>query len=85
MSSVVDPEDRATAVLCGDGAGTVLIEAVEDESVGILDHVFHMDGEGETSLYIPAAGASSPPAPTPSPSDGTTSCRIGRPCSGRRA
>jgi 3-oxoacyl-[acyl-carrier-protein] synthase-3 len=60
MSSVVDPEDRATAVLFGDGAGTVLIEAVEDESVGILDHVFHMDGEGETSLYIPAGGSIEP-------------------------
>jgi 3-oxoacyl-[acyl-carrier-protein] synthase-3 len=60
MSSVVDPEDRATAVLFGDGAGTVLIEAVEDESVGILDHVFHMDGEGESSLYIPAGGSVEP-------------------------
>jgi 3-oxoacyl-[acyl-carrier-protein] synthase-3 len=60
MSSVVDPEDRATAVLFGDGAGTVLIEAVEDESVGILDHVFHMDGEVESSLYIPAGGSVEP-------------------------
>jgi 3-oxoacyl-[acyl-carrier-protein] synthase-3 len=60
MSSVVDPEDRATAVLFGDGAGTVLIEAVDDEAVGILDHVFHMDGEGESSLYIPAGGSVEP-------------------------
>jgi 3-oxoacyl-[acyl-carrier-protein] synthase-3 len=54
MSSVVNPEDRATAALFGDGAGTVLIGPVEDESVGILDHVCHMNGEGELSLYIPA-------------------------------
>ena len=60
MSGVVDPEDRATAVLFGDGAGSVLIEAVEDESVGILDHIFHMDGEGELSLYIPAGGSVEP-------------------------
>ncbi|OLD80686.1 MAG: hypothetical protein AUI33_01650 [Ignavibacteria bacterium 13_1_40CM_2_61_4] len=60
MSSVVDPEDRATAVLFGDGAGTVLVEPVEDESVGILDHVCHMDGEGEASLYIPAGGSVEP-------------------------
>ncbi len=60
MSSVVDPKDRATAVLFGDGAGAVLIEAVEDESVGILDHVFRMDGEGESSLYIPAGGSVEP-------------------------
>ena len=60
MSSVVNPEDRATAVLFGDGAGTVLIEPVEDESVGILDHVCHMNGEGESSLYIPAGGSVEP-------------------------
>jgi 3-oxoacyl-[acyl-carrier-protein] synthase-3 len=60
MSSVVDPEDRATAVLFGDGAGTVLVEPVEDESVGILDHVCHMNGEGESSLYIPAGGSVEP-------------------------
>lgn len=60
MSSVVDPEDRATAVLFGDGAGAVLIEAVEDDSVGILDHVCRMDGEGESSLYIPAGGSVEP-------------------------
>jgi 3-oxoacyl-[acyl-carrier-protein] synthase-3 len=60
MSSVVNPEDRATAVLFGDGAGTVLVEPVEDESVGILDHVCHMDGEGELSLYIPAGGSVEP-------------------------
>jgi 3-oxoacyl-[acyl-carrier-protein] synthase-3 len=60
MSSVIDPEDRATAVLFGDGAGAVLIEAVEDESVGILDHVFQMDGEGEAALYIPAGGSVEP-------------------------
>jgi 3-oxoacyl-[acyl-carrier-protein] synthase-3 len=60
MSSVVNPEDRATAVLFGDGAGTVLIEPVEDESVGILDHVCHMNGDGESSLYIPAGGSVEP-------------------------
>src|SRR5439155_21661999 len=60
MSSVVNPEDRATAVLFGDGAGTVLIEPVEDESVGILDYVCHMNGEGESSLYIPAGGSVEP-------------------------
>src|SRR4029450_10302218 len=60
MSSVVNPEDRATAVLFGDGAGTVLIESVEDESVGILDYVCHMNGEGESSLYLPAGGSVEP-------------------------
>ena len=63
MSSVIDPEDRTTAVLFGDGAGAVLIEAIEDESVGILDSVCHMDGEGEESLYIPAGGSVEPATP----------------------
>jgi 3-oxoacyl-[acyl-carrier-protein] synthase III len=57
MSTVVDPRDRATAVLFGDGAGAVLVELVDDEEVGILGHVCHMDGEGEQSLYIPAGGS----------------------------
>src|SRR5207247_3899072 len=50
MSSVVDPQDRATAVLFGDGAGTVLVEPVGDESCGILDLVCRMDGEGVAPL-----------------------------------
>ncbi len=60
MSSVVDPDDRATAVLFGDGAGAVLVEPVEDETVGILDHVCRMDGEGEPALHIPAGGSVEP-------------------------
>src|SRR5438876_5578892 len=60
MSSVVDAQDRATAVLFGDGAGVVLVEAADDESLGILDHVCHMDGEGETALHIPAGGSAQP-------------------------
>src|SRR5215813_2464645 len=60
MSTVIDPADRATAVLFGDGAGAVLVEPSEDEGVGILDHVCHMDGEGEASLYIPAGGSVEP-------------------------
>jgi len=60
MSTVIDPADRTTAVLFGDGAGAVLVETTDDESVGILDHVCHMDGEGESALYIPAGGSVEP-------------------------
>ena len=63
MSSVVDPLDRATAVLFGDGAGAVLVEAVEDETVGVLEHVCHMDGAGEAALYIPSGGSLEPASP----------------------
>jgi len=57
MSSVVDPTDRATAVLFGDGAGVVLVEMSEDDEVGVFEHVCHMDGEGAAALYIPAGGS----------------------------
>ncbi|HEX3178791.1 MAG TPA: beta-ketoacyl-ACP synthase III [Methylomirabilota bacterium] len=60
MSSVVDPLDRATAVLFGDGAGAVLVEPTDDESVGVLEHVCHMDGAGEEALYIPSGGSLEP-------------------------
>jgi 3-oxoacyl-[acyl-carrier-protein] synthase-3 len=62
MSTVIDPTDRATAVLFGDGAGAVLVEPVDDDSVGILDHVCAMDGEGEEALYIPSGGSLRPPS-----------------------
>jgi 3-oxoacyl-[acyl-carrier-protein] synthase-3 len=60
MSTVVDPRDRATAVLFGDGAGAVLVEPIEDEAVGILDHVCFMDGGGEEALHIPSGGSLKP-------------------------
>ncbi|HXU90976.1 MAG TPA: beta-ketoacyl-ACP synthase III [Methylomirabilota bacterium] len=60
MSSVVDPHDRATAVLFGDGAGAVLVEPLPDDEVGVLDHVCHMDGAGEPALYIPSGGSLEP-------------------------
>ena len=60
MSTVIDPLDRATAVLFGDGAGAVLVEPVDDERVGILDHVCAMDGGGEEVLYIPSGGSLQP-------------------------
>lgn len=60
MSTVIDPLDRATAVLFGDGAGAVLVEPIDDDGVGILDHVCFMDGGGEEALYIPSGGSLRP-------------------------
>lgn len=62
MSTVIDPLDRATAVLFGDGAGAVLVEPIEDEALGLLDHVCFMDGGGEEALYIPSGGSLNPPS-----------------------
>ncbi|PYN03775.1 MAG: 3-oxoacyl-ACP synthase [Candidatus Rokuibacteriota bacterium] len=60
MSSVIDPADRATAVLFGDGAGVVLVEESDSDEVGVFEHVCHMDGEGAAALYIPAGGSVAP-------------------------
>ncbi|PYX16821.1 MAG: 3-oxoacyl-ACP synthase, partial [Acidobacteria bacterium] len=37
MSSIIDYTDRATCVIFGDGAGAVLLEPAEDDSVGLID------------------------------------------------
>ena len=43
MSAIVDHQDRATAVLFGDGAGAVILDPSEDES-GFVDHILGADG-----------------------------------------
>jgi 3-oxoacyl-[acyl-carrier-protein] synthase III len=43
MSTVVDPCDRSTAVLFGDGAGAVILEPTDGES-GFVDHILGADG-----------------------------------------
>ena len=46
MSSLVDYQDRATCVLFGDGAGAVLVEATEEEGVGVQNSYLRTDGKG---------------------------------------
>jgi 3-oxoacyl-[acyl-carrier-protein] synthase-3 len=60
MSSIMDMTDRNTCVLFGDGAGAVLVERVEPERGGILDHIHHIDGSGARFLYMPAGGSREP-------------------------
>jgi 3-oxoacyl-[acyl-carrier-protein] synthase-3 len=43
MTKVVDPEDRSTAVLFGDGAGAVVLERGSGRS-GFVDHILGADG-----------------------------------------
>ena len=47
MSTIVDPEERSTAVLFGDGAGAVVLDAGEGDS-GFVDHILGADGRGAT-------------------------------------
>src|SRR3954468_15883355 len=59
MSSIIDPLDRTTAVLFGDGAGAVLLEPAEP-TFGILDFYHRVDGSGRNDLLMPAGGSLHP-------------------------
>ena len=61
MSSVVDYKDRQTCALFGDGAAAVLLEATEDENIGVLDSHFRTDGKGLPFLHLKAGGSVCPP------------------------
>ena len=45
MSTIVDQNERSTAVLFGDGAGAAILDAGDGES-GFLDHILGADGRG---------------------------------------
>jgi len=60
MSSIIDPQDRATCVLFGDGAGAVLLEPSENDGIGLLDFILRCDGSGGKHLNMPAGGSSMP-------------------------
>jgi len=60
MSSIIDYTDRATCVIFGDGAGAVILEPAEDDSVGIIDFIHEIDGSGGCSLYMPGGGSLNP-------------------------
>jgi 3-oxoacyl-[acyl-carrier-protein] synthase-3 len=59
MSTIINKEDRATAVLFGDGAGAVIVEQVEP-GYGILDFEHRIDGSGGEFLFMPAGGSLKP-------------------------
>jgi 3-oxoacyl-[acyl-carrier-protein] synthase-3 len=59
MSAIIDPLDRTTAVLFGDGAGAVLLEEAEP-GYGILDFHHRVDGSGRNDLLMPAGGSLHP-------------------------
>jgi 3-oxoacyl-[acyl-carrier-protein] synthase-3 len=59
MSAIIDPLDRTTAVLFGDGAGAVLLEPAEP-GYGVLDFHHRVDGSGRDDLLMPAGGSLRP-------------------------
>lgn len=61
MSSIIDFQDRNTCILFGDGAGAVIVEAVEDPEYGVLDSMLAIDGAGGQFLHMKAGGSLNPP------------------------
>ncbi|MCD6202305.1 MAG: ketoacyl-ACP synthase III [Bacteroidales bacterium] len=61
MSAITDYTDRTTCPLFGDAAAAVLLEPTEEE-IGIMDHIFHVDGSGRKYLYMKAGGSVRPPS-----------------------
>ena len=59
LSRIINYEDRSTAVLFGDGAGAVVLEASETDS--FLASELGADGSDPTNLYIAAGGTATPP------------------------
>lgn len=60
MSSIIDYTDRATCVIFGDGAGAVILEPAEDDSVGLIDFIHEVEGAGGCYLYMPGGGSLNP-------------------------
>jgi len=52
FSRILDWEDRATCVLFGDGAGAVVLKAVEAQDRGILATRLHADGRHNDLLFV---------------------------------
>ncbi len=55
LSKVLDWNDRSTCVLFGDGAGAVVLEAVD--SGGFLAFELGADGGGGANLWLPGSGS----------------------------
>lgn len=62
MTSILDPDDRSTIILFGDGAGAVLLEPTEEgeEDLGILDFHHEVDGSGAEFLHMLGGGSLNP-------------------------
>lgn len=61
MSSMVDYEDRNTCPIFGDGAACVMLEATEEEC-GLMNGVYHVDGQGLPHLQMKAGGSAKMPS-----------------------
>lgn len=60
MSSMTNYKDRSTCPLFGDAAAAVMVEPTEEENIGVIDGVFHVDGVGLPNLLMKAGGSVKP-------------------------
>ena len=63
LSAIVDPTDRGTAILFGDGAGAVVLQRTTPEGAaprGLLSTFFRSDGRLADLLYRAGGGATDP-------------------------
>jgi 3-oxoacyl-[acyl-carrier-protein] synthase-3 len=66
LSRVLDPGDRNTCIIFGDGAGAVVLSAAESPAVGVRRvHLFADGGRGEL-IQVPSLVTPDPP-PLPNP------------------
>jgi 3-oxoacyl-[acyl-carrier-protein] synthase-3 len=60
LSRFTDYKDRGSCILFGDGAGAVVLSAVNDADRGVKYTKLAADGEGWPLLYIPGGGSKKP-------------------------
>lgn len=60
LSSIVDYQDRSTAILFGDGAGAAVVQRARGDGRGILSAHLGSDGTLASLLHIPAGGSAEP-------------------------
>jgi 3-oxoacyl-[acyl-carrier-protein] synthase-3 len=63
LSRFVDPLDRATCILFGDGAAAFVLSASPDDGPGILSWELGCDGSATGLLALPAGGSRMPATP----------------------
>lgn len=63
MSSIIDPDDRATCVLFGDGAAAAVVQAADTGGHALLSSYARSDGRLADLLHRPAGGARAPMTP----------------------
>ncbi|APR79790.1 3-oxoacyl-[acyl-carrier-protein] synthase, KASIII [Minicystis rosea] len=60
LSRFLDPKDRTTVPLFGDGAGAIVLGPAQDDGRGILSSKIHADGTMAKLLEIPGGGSAEP-------------------------